>query len=90
MAAKPRGKPNSFIVLCVYVAAYVILDRISLLQALPNIGFTLWNPRRPAVLHCFSSKAFGSRQRYSWRQFSEIFSTGPSRSGCSRRLFWTG
>jgi two-component system, LuxR family, sensor kinase FixL len=42
--ANARGGPSSLVVLCVYVAAYVFLDRISLLQALPNIGFTLWNP----------------------------------------------
>ena len=42
--ANAPGGPSSFVVLCVYVAAYVFLDRISLLQALPNIGFTLWNP----------------------------------------------
>ena len=42
--AKAWGEPNSLVVLCVYIAAYVFLDRISLLQALPKIGFTLWNP----------------------------------------------
>jgi signal transduction histidine kinase len=44
MTADPRGAPNWAIVLCVYIAAYVILDRISLVQALPDVGFTLWDP----------------------------------------------
>ncbi len=42
--ARAWGEPNSLVVLCVYVGFYVFLDRISLLQALPKIGFTLWNP----------------------------------------------
>jgi integral membrane sensor domain MASE1 len=36
--------PSSLVAVCAYIAAYIFLDRISLLQALPNIGFTLWNP----------------------------------------------
>ena len=44
MARKLRADPNSLIILCVYLVAYVILDRISLVQTLPNVGFTLWNP----------------------------------------------
>jgi two-component system, LuxR family, sensor kinase FixL len=44
MSASSRGKPNSVVLVCVYVAAYVILDHISSVQALPTVGFTLWNP----------------------------------------------
>jgi two-component system sensor kinase FixL len=42
--AKAWSAPNPLVMLCVYVAAYIFLDRVSLLQALPKIGFTLWNP----------------------------------------------
>jgi hypothetical protein len=35
---------KSLVILYVYRAAYVILDRSSLVQTLPNFGFTLWNP----------------------------------------------
>ena len=42
--AKYWAEPNSFAIVCLYVAAYVFFDRVSLLQALPKIGFTLWNP----------------------------------------------
>jgi two-component system, LuxR family, sensor kinase FixL len=42
--SRPWGHPTSLIALCAYFAAYIFLDRISLLQSLPNIGFTLWNP----------------------------------------------
>jgi two-component system, LuxR family, sensor kinase FixL len=38
------------IVACVYVASYIALDWISLVQVLPNIGFTLWNPPAAASL----------------------------------------
>jgi len=44
MVRKLRADPKSLIILCVYLAAYVILDRISLVHTLPDIGFTLWNP----------------------------------------------
>jgi signal transduction histidine kinase len=50
MAANPRGGLNSAIILCVYIVAYVILDRVSLVQALPGVGFTLWNPPPAASL----------------------------------------
>jgi signal transduction histidine kinase len=35
---------SSLAAVCTYIVAYVLLDRVSALQALPNIGFTLWNP----------------------------------------------
>jgi two-component system sensor kinase FixL len=56
--AKAWGEPNSLVVLCVYVAAYVFLDRISLLQALPKIGFTLWNPPPASSLAFLLIKGF--------------------------------
>jgi len=48
LAANLRGKSNWVIILCAYITVYVILDRISSVQALPDIGFTLWNPP-PAI-----------------------------------------
>jgi two-component system sensor kinase FixL len=33
-----------WIVIGIYTVAYVVLDRISLVQVLPDAGFTLWNP----------------------------------------------
>ena len=35
---------HAVIVCCAYVALYVALDWISLVQVLPNVGVTLWNP----------------------------------------------
>ena len=44
MAPRLRADRNLLVVLCVYLTAYVILDRISLVQTLPKFGFSLWNP----------------------------------------------
>jgi signal transduction histidine kinase len=38
------------LVICLYIALYVTLDRISLVQVLPDFGFTLWNPPPGASL----------------------------------------
>ena len=45
-----QARRQAAIVVCVYVASYVALDWISLVQVLPNIGFTLWNPPPAASL----------------------------------------
>jgi hypothetical protein len=42
---------NSVILNCIYVAAYVTLDWISFIEALPGVGFTPWKPRPPPALH---------------------------------------
>ncbi len=40
-----RGDVRSVcITLSVYIVSYVLLDRISMVQVLPGLGFTLWNP----------------------------------------------
>jgi two-component system sensor kinase FixL len=36
--------PRPWIIVGIYTAAYVALDRISWVQVLPDAGFTLWNP----------------------------------------------
>ena len=41
---------NAAFVVCGYVALYVALDWISLVQVLPGVGFTLWNPPPAASL----------------------------------------
>jgi two-component system, LuxR family, sensor kinase FixL len=41
---------QAVIVVCVYVASYAALDWISLIQVLPGVGFTLWNPPPAASL----------------------------------------
>ncbi len=41
------GRP-AVVVVCVYVASYVVLDWISFVHVLPSVGFTLWDPS-PAV-----------------------------------------
>jgi hypothetical protein len=41
---------QAVIVVCVYVASYAALDWISLVQVLPGVGFTLWNPPPAASL----------------------------------------
>jgi hypothetical protein len=41
---------HAVIVVCVYVASYAALDWISLVQVLPGVGFTLWNPSPAASL----------------------------------------
>jgi two-component system, LuxR family, sensor kinase FixL len=38
------------VVVCVYVASYIALDWVSLVQVLPGTGFTLWNPPPAASL----------------------------------------
>jgi two-component system, LuxR family, sensor kinase FixL len=47
---EPAAGPPAVIVVCVYVASYVALDWISLVQVLPVVGFTLWNPPPAASL----------------------------------------
>jgi two-component system sensor kinase FixL len=44
------ARTRATIVLCTYVALYVVLDWISLVQVLPGVGFTLWNPSPAASL----------------------------------------
>src|SRR5580693_5924992 len=44
------AKTRATVVLCTYVALYVALDWISLVQVLPGLGFTLWNPPPAASL----------------------------------------
>jgi two-component system sensor kinase FixL len=39
---------QAVVVVCVYVASYVVLDWVSFVQVLPDVGFTLWDPS-PAV-----------------------------------------
>jgi hypothetical protein len=39
-----RAAINFVLVTSAYIAAYAALDRISMVQELPAIGFTLWNP----------------------------------------------
>jgi two-component system sensor kinase FixL len=39
-----RGAVNVTLVVCAYVLVYGALDRLSLLQEIPSVGFTLWNP----------------------------------------------
>jgi two-component system sensor kinase FixL len=39
-----RGAIKPILVTSVYIAAYIVLDRISMVQELPGLGFTLWNP----------------------------------------------
>jgi two-component system, LuxR family, sensor kinase FixL len=56
--SRPWRHPTSLIALCAYIAAYVFLDRISLLQALPNVGFTLWNPPPACSLALLLIKGF--------------------------------
>lgn len=56
--AKGWRDPSAPLVVCAYVVAYVILDRISLLQALPKIGFTLWNPPPACSLALLLIKGF--------------------------------
>ena len=41
---------HAVIVCCAYVALYVALDWISLVQVVPGLGFTLWNPPPAASL----------------------------------------
>src|SRR4051794_11571063 len=41
---------EAVIAVCVYITSYVALDWISLVQVLPNVGFTLWNPTPAASL----------------------------------------
>jgi two-component system sensor kinase FixL len=46
-----RGaKLRDIIVFCAYVALYIALDWVSLVQELPGVGFTLWNPPPAASL----------------------------------------
>jgi two-component system, LuxR family, sensor kinase FixL len=45
-----REGRHAVMVVCVYVASYIALDWISLVQVLPGIGFTLWNPPPAASL----------------------------------------
>ena len=35
---------NRLAVVSAYIAAYVVLDRLSTVHVLPHVGFTLWNP----------------------------------------------
>src|SRR5215472_5876331 len=35
---------DPLITVCLYTVLYVGLDRISMIQVLPELGFTLWNP----------------------------------------------
>jgi len=41
---------HAVVVVCVYVASYVVLDWLSLVQVLPGVGFNLWNPPPAASL----------------------------------------
>jgi two-component system, LuxR family, sensor kinase FixL len=47
---RPGAGRQAVVVVCVYVASYVVLDWISFVQVLPNIGFTLWDPSPAASL----------------------------------------
>ena len=44
------GARHTVIVICAYAPLYVALDWISLVQVLPGVGFTLWNPPPAASL----------------------------------------
>ena len=44
-----RGR-QAVVVVCVYVASYVVLDWISFVHVLPIVGFTLWDPSQAASL----------------------------------------
>ncbi len=39
-----RGAANVTLIVCAYILAYSTLDRLSLLQEIPSVRFTLWNP----------------------------------------------
>ncbi|MBV8096390.1 MAG: MASE1 domain-containing protein [Acetobacteraceae bacterium] len=41
---------HAALVVCIYVASYIALDWVSLVQVLPGVGFTLWNPPPAASL----------------------------------------
>ena len=47
---RPGAGRQAVVVVCVYVASYVVLDWISFVQVLPNVGFTLWDPSPAASL----------------------------------------
>src|ERR1700749_1899302 len=49
-SARPGAGPPAVIVVCAYIVSYIALDWISFVQALPNIGFTLWDPAPAAGL----------------------------------------
>lgn len=50
LAPDMRGARHAVIVFCAYAPLYVALDWISLVQVLPGVGFTLWNPPPAASL----------------------------------------
>jgi two-component system, LuxR family, sensor kinase FixL len=45
-----KERRDATIAVSVYLVSYIVLDWISLVQVLPNIGFTLWNPPPAASL----------------------------------------
>ena len=47
---RPGAGRQAVVVVCVYVASYVVLDWISFVQVLPSVGFTLWDPSPAASL----------------------------------------
>jgi two-component system, LuxR family, sensor kinase FixL len=47
---RPAPGRQAVVVVCVYVASYVVLDWISFVHVLPIVGFTLWDPSQAASL----------------------------------------
>ena len=47
---RPWAGGQAVVVVCVYVASYVVLDWISFVHVLPIVGFTLWDPSPAASL----------------------------------------
>lgn len=45
-----KERRHAIIAVFVYVVSYIVLDWISLVQVLPDVGFTLWNPPPAASL----------------------------------------
>jgi two-component system, LuxR family, sensor kinase FixL len=46
------------ITVVLYMASYVILDRISMVQMLPDLGFSIWNPPPASSLALLLTKGF--------------------------------
>src|SRR6516165_9479258 len=51
-----RNTRDTSMVLCLYIGLYVALDRVSTVQVLPDLGFTLWNPPPACSLALLLSK----------------------------------
>jgi signal transduction histidine kinase len=51
-----RSTRDTSMVLCLYICLYVTLDRVSTVQVLPDLGFTLWNPPPACSLALLLSK----------------------------------